>query len=110
MPLYDMSCEKCNREWVRYSKVDDRNLPCEECGGEVKQMFYPSRCCSVIGDDIPGGIVIRHGICNEDGTPRTYYSKSEMIAEAKRRGLENVVRHVPDNLDSDKSKHTVKWG
>lgn len=38
-------------------------------------------------DDIPGGLTIEHGLCNEDGTPRTYYSQSEITAECQRRGL-----------------------
>lgn len=38
-------------------------------------------------DSIEGGLTIEHGLCNPDGTPRTYYSRSEMAQEAKRRGL-----------------------
>lgn len=63
---------------------------------------------SVIGDDIPGGLEIRHGLCNEDGSPRRYYSKTEIAKEAKRRGLVNIVEHVPEP-GSDKSKYTSKW-
>jgi len=61
-----------------------------------------------IGDDIPGGVLIQHGICHDDGTPRRYYSKSEMALVAKEKGLTNVVRHVGSS-GSDKSKHTVRW-
>lgn len=64
---------------------------------------------AVIGDDIPGGIEIRHGLCNPDGSPRRYYSKTEINAEAKRRGLVNIVEHVGDGQGSDKSKHTTRW-
>lgn len=106
MPLYDVKCSKCDKEWVRYSKVDDRKNPCETCGSEIELLFKAAN--SVVGDAIPGGIEIRHGICNEDGTPRVYYSKSEMRKEAERRGLVNLVRHVPEK-GSDKSKHTTKW-
>jgi hypothetical protein len=92
---------------------------CERCGGELRIGDYPF--CkgdptahapmrgAVIPDDIPGGVLIEHGICNEDGSPRRYYSKSEMAAEAKRRGLVNMVRHVPDSRDSDKSAQTTRW-
>ena len=45
-------------------------------------------CAPVVRpDDIVGGLEIFHGLCNEDGTPRTYYSQSEITAECKRRGL-----------------------
>ena len=47
----------------------------------------PRRANAIIGDDIPGGVEIVHGICNDDGTPRRYYSKSEMARVAKEKGL-----------------------
>jgi hypothetical protein len=68
----------------------------------------PRRANAVIGDDIPGGVEIIHGICNEDGSPRRYYSKSEMARVAKERGLTNMVRHV-GTPGTDKSKHTIRW-
>jgi hypothetical protein len=83
------------------------SVPCKECGKETERAWL-SKTAAVIGDDIPGGVWIRHGICNEDGTPRKYYSKSEMAAEAKRRGLVNLVTHAPEP-GTDKSKHTSKW-
>ncbi len=65
---------------------------------------------SVTPDEIPGGVEIRHGICNEDGTPRRYYSRSEMAKEAKRRGLVNHVEHVTNpKSGSDKNPHTTRW-
>lgn len=85
---------------------------CEKCGAELQIGDFPfcgkdgkheRGANGVIPDDIPGGIEIRHGICNEDGTPRRYYSRSEMAAEAKRRGLVNTVRHI------DGSPHTTRW-
>lgn len=38
-------------------------------------------------DDIPGGIEIAHGLCNADGTPRRYDSRSAIRQEAAARGL-----------------------
>lgn len=105
MPLYDLKCNGCEREWVRYSSVDNRTLPCEECGAEVTQLFKSS---SVISDEIPGGLEIRHGLCNEDGSPRVYYYKSDIAKEAARRGMENLVRHTTER-GTDKSKHTTRW-
>ena len=88
-------------------------IKCDKCEkvleiGDFPFCPHPHEVGFVIGDDIPGGLEIRHGICNEDGSPRKYYSKSEMRAEAKRRGVENVVEHVPER-GSDKSKHTTRW-
>lgn len=65
---------------------------------------------TVIPDDIPGGVLIEHGLCNPDGTPHRYYSRSEMDKEAKRRGLVRIVEHVTDpKTGSDKNKHTQRW-
>lgn len=47
----------------------------------------PANTILISTDDIPGGVEIRHGLCNEDGTPRRYYSKTDIRREANRRGL-----------------------
>jgi hypothetical protein len=44
------------------------------------------RAPGVIGDTIPGGLMIRHGLCHDDGTPRRYDSMTEIRREAARRG------------------------
>ena len=88
---------------------------CDKCGQEITVGEFPfcphgRGANSVTADDIPGGVEIRHGICNEDGSPRRYYSKSEMAREAKRRNVVNRVEHIPvPNSGSDKSKHTTRW-
>jgi hypothetical protein len=92
---------------------------CDTCGGEIRLGDYPfckgnpdnhapSNMC-VVGDDIPGGALIEHGICNDDGSPRRYYTKSEMARVAKEKGLTPFVRHRPDNKDSDKSANTQRF-
>lgn len=106
MPIYDLICSNNHIQRDLYLKVGERP-PCPECGATTDTYWESS--ASVIPDEIPGGMWVHHGICNEDGTPRKYYSKSEMAAEAKRRGLVNLVRHAPESLESDKSRHTIKW-
>jgi hypothetical protein len=86
--------------------------PCDKCGHAIRMgehPFCPHGFGSVmtISDSIPGGIEIKHGLCNLDGTPRRYDSHSEIAAEAKKRGLSNVVVHVP-KPGSDKSPHTTR--
>lgn len=82
-------------------------MTCERCGHALQVGEFPF--CPhgfgsgvVVADDIPGGVEIRHGLCNSDGTPRRYYSKSEIAREAKARGFENRVRHI------DGSPHTSR--
>lgn len=41
----------------------------------------------VIGDDIPGGLEVKHGLCNPDGSPRKFYSKTEIRRAANEAGL-----------------------
>ena len=40
----------------------------------------------VIPDDIPGGIDIRNAVCNPDGSPRRFYSKSAIRQAARDAG------------------------
>lgn len=108
MPIYDRMCEQGHKILECYEPITyTEEVLCKECNSPTKRTIL-SKPAAVIGDDIPGGIWIRHGLCNEDGSPRLYYSKSEIAAEAKRRGLVNIVEHVPEQ-GSDKSRHTTKW-
>jgi hypothetical protein len=105
MPLYDLVCQNGHKQYDCYLKLDERP-PCPECAARTETLW--ERPSNVIQDSIEGGIWIEHGLCNADGTPRKYYSKSEIAAEAKRRGLVNIVEHVTEP-GTDKSKHTQKW-
>jgi hypothetical protein len=50
-------------------------------------------------DEIPGGIDIAHGLCNPDGTPHRYYSRSEIARHAVQRGLMSWSEaHTEDSL------------
>jgi len=109
--MIDLRCSQCGEERLdQYVDVD--TLDAHECGGKFERvtlaMPIAGRVAAVHGDDIPGGLEIRHGLCNPDGTPRKYYSRTEINNEAKRRGLVNHVQHIADK-GSDKNKHTQRW-
>jgi hypothetical protein len=106
--MYDRVCPN-NHELIDcYEPIKAPEVLCKQCGKPTERAWI-GKPANVIGDDIPGGIWIRHGLCDpETGAPRKYYSKSEMAAEAKRRGLVNLVEHAPEQ-GSDKSKHTSRW-
>ena len=107
--MYDRLCSNGHQMIDCWEKIDTKNVQCTQCGADTERAWL-TRPGNVIGDDIPGGYIVRHGLCNEDGTPRKYYSKSEIHAEAKRRGLVNIVEHKPDPMSgSDKAKHTTRW-
>ena len=72
-----MTCEHCHNE-VNSIVIHEKELWCWPCHNEVKYAHVMGTAANVIGDDIPGGIEIRHGVCNPDGTPKRYYSKSSI--------------------------------
>jgi hypothetical protein len=108
--MYDRLCvdSNCNTEIIDcLEPIEAPDVKCPKCN-KLTERAWIGKPASIIGDEIAGGMWVRHGICNEDGTPRKYYSKSEMAQEAKRRGLVNYVEHV-GKPGSDKSDHTTKW-
>lgn len=65
---------------------------CEKCGHDMQIGEYPFCPHEVgsnvaIGDDIPGGIMIEHGLCHPDGTPKRYDTKSAIARDAKKADL-----------------------
>jgi hypothetical protein len=104
--MYDLVCENGHEQLDLLLKLGERPT-CPTCSAATSTLWR-GKANGVIADDIPGGVIIRHGICNEDGTPRKYYSKSEMAKEAKRRGLLNRVEHVTQE-GTDKNPHTTRW-
>ena len=108
MPMYDKQCNQCGAiEEDAYEPISSPDAPCS-CGGVLKRKTFPGKSALVIPDSIPGGVWIRHGICNDDGTPRRYDSHSEMREAAKVKNMVNRVEHV-GSRGSDKNKFTSRW-
>jgi len=106
MPFYDLTCPNKHEQVDVYLKLGERP-PCPQCGEPTETLWRKSS--GIIPDDIPGGILIEHGLCDPvTGEPRRYYSRSEIAKEAARRGLVNHVEHV-SGYGTDKSKHTTRW-
>lgn len=103
--LIDIQCSACDYTVVDVWREYQQYGTCEKC---QEPMTRWHRATAVRGDDIPGGIDIPHGICWPDGTPRRYYSHSEIAKEAKRLGWTNRVEHIPDR-GKDTSRHTTRW-
>ena len=109
--LIDTLCPGCGDVhpdvWVELGEA--RALgPCRRCGHERERLLRHAKAPGVVPDSIPGGYWVEHGLCNSDGTPRRYDSRSEMAREAKRRGLRLSVEHKGSE-GSDKSVHTTRW-
>lgn len=108
LKTFDYQCNTCS-----YTKIDaiveaeQKTLPCLLCGGTLERTWgLMSKSSSVVGDECD--IVIKHGICNLDGTPRRYRSKAEMARVAKERGLVNRVEHR-GTKGGDKNRNTQRW-
>lgn len=107
----DMICpvEACAHRLLDVFLAYEALCPCPTCGTEMIRLWVGDNACAgIIGDDIPGGVEIKHGLCNSDGSARRYYSKTEIANEAKRRGLQSHVEHVTPK-GTDKSPHTTRW-
>lgn len=90
-----MSCERCGSFPQPYhlTVVKDKEekvwLVCNPCYYEIKQDLIPHRfgeASMVATDSIPGGMEIKHGLCNPDGTPRRFDSKSDIRRAAYEAG------------------------
>ncbi len=123
MRMLDLACQKCGAIKIDHLQRDtDTDLPrCHAmledhqdtqqrviCQGKLERVHLPTNRGTVIQDTIEGGVLLHHGLCNADGSPKRYYSKSEIAAEAKKRGMTNLVTHV-GSKGSDKNRHTSKW-
>lgn len=75
--------------WTLPQWNEDGRLACPQCGERVTAVeeVAPTQAHGIIPDGIPGGLEVRHGLCNEDGSPRRYDSKTDIRREAARRGL-----------------------
>lgn len=71
-----MTCDRC------YRPLTDGDHGVGLCPLEARRQAPVVR-----PDSIPGGLVIEHGLCHPDGTPRTYYAQSEIDRECAVRGL-----------------------
>lgn len=109
-PSYRERAFVCDNDhaFKHFMWASDPDPKCPTCKADVQHGYASNKAACVIQDSIEGGVYIRHGICNEDGSPRRYDSHSDMKREAKARGLLNLVEHVPPK-GSDKSIHTSKW-
>lgn len=93
---FDQECNDCHK----VSEVlcePFTTVPCPVCGSANTERVW--RSIRVIGDDIPGGLVVE----NLGPEPVKVYSKSELKREAEKRGLVQRVRHV------EGSTQTSRW-
>lgn len=106
MPMYDRHCYKCGATQLDLLETMATTNPVCPCGGQLERVLMPTGRGTVIGDECD--VTVKHGLCNADGTPRRFTSKSDMRKAAEKKGLVSHVEHMPGR-GTDKSKHTTRW-
>ena len=79
-PIYCWHCDQGAKIWG----WDNEPIRCPDCGNDAVLNFEErGKAPGIIGDDIPGGLELRH----LDATPRKYYSKTEIKRVCNEKGL-----------------------
>lgn len=102
--MYDMKCGTCGAIFDLYVRTGE--IRTCTCGGALTKALLPGKANAVIGDECD--VWIKHALCNADGSPRRYTSKTEIAKEAAKRGWTNHVEHMPAP-GTDKNRHTTRW-
>ena len=92
MPAYDLVCEDGHEVLDVVHSVKEGHPPCPTCGKPLSTLWR-TYGAGHQGDEID--IWIRHGICNDDGSPKRYRSKEEIKRAAKAKGL-RIKDDLPD--------------
>lgn len=97
-------CWHCEASFTELGWSYNIPLPCPSCGTPTALNYDEpfDRAPGLITDDIPGGVEIRHGLVDEAGNPRRFYSKTEMKAAANELGLKWAD-------DTPGKPYPVKW-
>jgi len=104
---YRFWCDSCKETTKHLCWDTDPVPPCATCGGPLEGFAAQNnKAPGVIGDEID--IMVPHGVCHEDGTPKRFRSKSALKQELAAKGLRECVRHVGQR-GSDKSPFTTRW-
>jgi hypothetical protein len=102
--LVDTQCPACNTVRIDTFISTREPMPTCSCGTQVERLW--SFGAGVRADDIPGGLLVEHGLCNADGTPRRYYSWTEIKRECNRRGLARWTDFYEEDRTKDARVYT----
>lgn len=86
-------CPSCGHVDKQLAWDYDLPIPCTHCNTPTNLNYtVPNKAPGIATDDIPGGIEIKHGagLINADGTPRKYYSKSDLFRACNEHGWKVV--------------------
>jgi hypothetical protein len=86
MPRYDLVCPNGHEQLDVVHSIKEGHPACPTCN-EPTETLWRTYNPMIAKDDIPGGVEIRHGLCHPDGTPKRYYSMTEIRRAANEKGL-----------------------
>jgi hypothetical protein len=82
------ACSACGTVSKDYRWLHERDAWVCACGGSLTEVEdQANRATAVIGDEVD--YTFHHGLCNEDGTPRRYTSRTQIRQECIKRGWRN---------------------
>lgn len=109
----DVACPQCGHQIIDVFCIIPDYPACPQCAAtgthvQTIRLLLPTTVPTVIGDDIPGGVDIRHGLCHPDGTPKRFYSHTEIRKAAQEAGLTSrPERGIADKRDWDRLSKKV---
>lgn len=107
---WKFACKDAHR-WTDFRWDYEAAPPCPECGTSDTYFDYgkTNRSTGVISDEID--VMINHGLCYPDGTPRRFTSMTELRREAQKAGL--TISGETPNLTSqqkeEKQREQEAW-
>lgn len=85
--FWQRECARCGFVGKVFGWDYEMPLACPTCGEPTKPVDNQiNHAHGIVPDEIPGGLLVEHAICNPDGTPKRYYSKSEIRKAANDAG------------------------
>lgn len=84
---WPVSCSQCPDLRSVWGWSNELPLLCPHCNSATTIVEHQHEAPMIAMDSIPGGIMIRHGICNPDGTPKRYDSMSDIKRACNKAGV-----------------------
>lgn len=86
--LWPIWCSYCEKAFETLGWSYDLPLECPDCKAETLMNFdVPfDKAPGIVSDELHG-YEARHGVCNPDGSPRKFYSKTDLKRALNEKGL-----------------------
>ena len=104
--LVDTRCLGCGQIAVDVWREHAQLPPCPACGHPTERCWARPLASAAVHGEID--VVIRHGLCHPDGTPRRFESRQALRRAERAAGLTNAVAHLGVEV-SDKSPRTQRF-